>query len=261
MWSRTFGAAVKVTFNAKTNKGHIDWTDTGSATLRLKGDDGRLATAAPADIEPGVRKMPRGSGARSLRDAEVGSQPYVVTPEEHGAFGDGHRDDSKAIAAAIASCVGHEQCRVVLAKSYLSGPFRIASSGTTLEITGNFTALPRVDGCVDGSGCYPRSAAAQAEFDAFITAVGLRDVTLTGRGRGSISFGGARWWPCKQTGCWRPHLLEFTTVTNLAVADIVLRDPANHFAHVNNCSHVRVERVTMTLDVDVIQTLLSIFHW
>jgi polygalacturonase len=195
------------------------------------------------------------SGAQGTDDAgsDAGLAPaesplslpvHVVTPEQHGARGDGHADDSKPIHAAVASCAGHSRCKVVLAKSYLSGPFTLNSSGISLEITGRLAALPRVAGCTSGKGCYPRSGAAQASWPAFINAYDLHDISVTGDG--SIDFGGAPWWPCKKTGCWRPHLLNFTRVQSLAVRDIHLVDPANHFIRVTDCSGVRIERVTMT---------------
>ena len=176
------------------------------------------------------------------RPAAHAYEPYVVTPEQHGARGDGHADDTGPIRAAVASCTGHTKCRVVFAKNYISGPFTLNSSGTSLEITGRLAALPRVSGCTSGNGCYPRDGAAQATWPAFINSHGLHDITVSGGG--TIDFGGAPWWPCKHTGCWRPHLLNFTHVRRLLVEDIELVDPANHFIRVTDCSHVRIERVT-----------------
>ena len=179
---------------------------------------------------------------------QVPSPPVTtVTPEQFGARADGHQDDTSAVRAAVASCARHAaSCRVLFAaeKTYLCGPFIVASSGVTLDIRGKIVALPRVEGCETKAGCYPRSGAAQSEFPSFLTANGVSDLTLTGGG--SVDGRGEPWWPCKHSGCWRPHLLNFSSVTRLAVRDLALVDSPNHFVRVNNCTHVRVERVRMT---------------
>jgi len=82
----------------------------------------------------------------------------TVTPEEHGAAGDGVSDDTSAISSAISSCAGvvaaayGDGCRVVFANSYLSGPI-VVGSGVTLEVTGRLGMLPKAEYCQRVGGC------------------------------------------------------------------------------------------------------------
>ena len=65
--------------------------------------------------------------------------------------------------AALAACStpGAAPCRVLLAKSYASGPLRINSSDTELHITGTLSMLTR--------DRYPKTPADQRAYGDFIT--------------------------------------------------------------------------------------------
>ena len=170
----------------------------------------------------------------------------AVTPEQHGAAGDGVADDTDAVRAALAACQGAPPCTVVFAAKYLTGPLVVdASVPTTLEVTGSITALPRVEGCTSRAGgrkCYPRDAQAQAAHPAFVVVRGAGSFVLRGGGR--IDGRGEAWWPCKHTGCWRPELLIVEGVAGVRIEDVTLLDSPNHFVELVNCSGVRVQRLT-----------------
>ena len=148
-----------------------------------------------------------------------------VTPEQFGAVGDGDHDDTQALRRAMASCsaVPRGPCHVLLARHYSSGPLRLNTSGITLNITGVLSMLPRDK--------YPSSPADQAEYGSFIsTQPGIEDLTITGDGL--ITGLGREWWPCKYTGCWRPHLIVLSSVTGVKIGPLHMTDGPNHFIEV-----------------------------
>jgi polygalacturonase len=144
-----------------------------------------------------------------------------------------------AVRAALAACSkpGAAPCRVLLAKSYASGPLRINSSDTELHITGTLSMLTR--------DRYPKTPADQRAYGNFITnAPGVQRLQI--RGSGLIAGLGREWWPCKYTGCWRPHLMAFGGVAGLEIGPLRLTDPPNHFIECSDCSQVRVHDLQAT---------------
>ena len=130
---------------------------------------------------------------------------FETSPEQHGARGAPHDDsDTGPITAALASCAGHaDGCRVVFARSYLSGPLRVNASRVELSITGTLAMLPRAQ--------YP-----SAEQGPFLSnAPGVSALRISGGGL--VDGNGHAWWPCKYLGCWRPHLMAFDTVHGLSI--------------------------------------------
>ena len=80
-----------------------------------------------------------------------------------------------AVRAALAACStpGAAPCRVLLAKSYASGPLRINSSDTELHITGTRSMLTR--------DRYPKTPADQRAYGDFITnAPGVQRLQIRG---------------------------------------------------------------------------------
>ena len=136
---------------------------------------------------------------------------FETSPEQHGARGAPH-DDTGPITAALASCAGHaDGCRVVFARSYLSGPLRVNASRVELSITGTLAMLPRAQ--------YP-----SAEQGPFLSnAPGVSALRITGGGL--VDGNGHAWWPCKYLGCWRPHLMAFDTVHGLSIGPLRMQNP------------------------------------
>ena len=66
---------------------------------------------------------------------QPGSHARVTTPEDHNAKRDGVTDDSHAVWAALRWCQTQHPgaCRVDFARTYLTGPFKVLSSGVTLN--------------------------------------------------------------------------------------------------------------------------------
>lgn len=155
----------------------------------------------------------------------------VVTPEDHGAVGDGKTDDWAAITSAMAECALHSPCTVLFSKSYLSGPIKVSSSQLTLRISGTLAALPK------------------AQYDAIklqraliYSSTSVHQVRITGGGT-ITSHAPVAWWVCKITGCWRPHLIDLNNVVGLQIDNIQITDSPNHHIEVVNCTAVRVDAI------------------
>ena len=58
----------------------------------------------------------------------------------------------------------------------------------------------------------------------------IKDLTITGDGL--ITGLGRQWWPCKYTGCWRPHLIVLSSVTGAKIGPLHMTDGPNHFIEV-----------------------------
>ena len=165
---------------------------------------------------------------------------YITTPEQYGAVGDGKTNDWVAIQRALASCTNHHQssfsssfCRVDFTQTYLSGPIIINTSSTTLNVTGSLLMLPKKH--------YPMNLKQRLPF---ISNVGsIHDVHLTGSGTIGNHVLPLAWWTCKITGCWRPHLIVFSSVTGVRIDNLHFRNPPNHFIEINSCTHVRVNNI------------------
>ena len=80
-----------------------------------------------------------------LASAFSATAEFVTTPEQFGAVGDGKANDWVPLQRAISACAEHNPCRVLLAKSYLSGPLLLNSSGLTLDVAGALAMLPLVN--------------------------------------------------------------------------------------------------------------------
>ena len=155
----------------------------------------------------------------------IGCAALDVTPEQFGAVGDGVHDDTQALRRAFAACssVPDGPCHVLLARHYSSGPLRLNTSGVTMDVSGVLSMLPRDK--------YPQTPADQAAYGSFIsTQPGIKDLAITGDGL--ITGLGRQWWPCKYTGCWRPHLIVLSSVAGVKIGPLHMTDGPNHFIEV-----------------------------
>jgi len=194
----------------------------------------------------------------------------VITPETHGAVGDGKADDTEPVRRSVAACgavavrTPPQLCRVVFSKSYLSGPIVINSSRTTLEVKPGATLamLERARYCkvsrCPGPGAFI-STAPGPEGCRTVTPAGappggyqvcLSDVTITGGG--VISSSGnpwADWWLCArlELGCFRPGLVALSQIEGATInGSLTLRDSPNHNLRVEYNVHARISGLVIS---------------
>ena len=160
---------------------------------------------------------------------------YTTSPEKFGAVGDGKANDWSAVQAAVSSCSFQDDaCKVVFAKSYLSGPVRVNASGVTLEVTGSLYMLNKKDFDISH------------RFNFISNSVPLRNFRLTGSGIVGNASPEATllWWTCKLTGCFRPHLVTVSNSINVRIdGGITFENSPNHNIELNNNSLVRVDNI------------------
>ena len=160
---------------------------------------------------------------------------YVTTPEHFGAVGDGKTNDWHPIQQALASCTNttDHYCRIDFTQTYMSGPLQLATSNTTLNVTGNLLMLPK------DTYDYPHGLP-------FIGNAGtITNVRVTGGGTIGNHILPVKWWACKLTGCFRPHLITFRNVVGVRMDNLHLRNPPNHFVEMDSCTNVRVNNMNM----------------
>lgn len=186
---------------------------------------------------PGVLSMVLAACVHPLLH-DIGCAALDVTPEQFGAVGDGVHDDTQALRRAFAACssVPDGPCHVLLARHYSSGPLRLNTSGVTMDVSGVLSMLPRDK--------YPQTPADQAAYGSFIsTQPGIKDLTITGDGL--ITGLGRQWWPCKYTGCWRPHLIVLSSVTGVKIGPLHMTDGPNHFIEVRTRTNTQPKSAPM----------------
>ena len=153
-----------------------------------------------------------------------------------GAVGDGVRDDTAALQAAIACCPPGG--RVVIPEGrYLTGPLFLKSH-MTLEIKENavlclktdraaFPVLPGVTFTPEGE--YLLGSFEGNPLDSFASAlnlIGVEDVRLIGPGVVDGRAGEGDWWqdPKVRRGAWRGHLLFMKDSRNILTEGITFRN-------------------------------------
>jgi galacturan 1,4-alpha-galacturonidase len=66
------------------------------------------------------------------------------------------------------------------------------------------------------------------------------DLTITGGGTIAGSAVMEPWWICKETGCWRPHLITISSARGLTIDGIHMRSGPNHFIEVADSIGTRI---------------------
>jgi hypothetical protein len=194
---------------------------------------GRLACVA-ATFSAAV--MPAAEPDRPV----IPDRVFDVTAPPFNARGDGETDNAPAIQAAIDAARAAGGGAVVVPPSahpYLSGPVTLAAaihlrvgSGAVLS------ALPY--------GRYPLDG---ARYRDFIRADRADDIEISGGG--VIEGLGGPWWKAFEADehmPHRPHLVRINRGARIHVHDITLKDSPMFHLVPDKCTHVTIERTTIT---------------
>ncbi len=175
--------------------------------------------------------------ATAAASAAAAAAAAIVTPEAHGATGDGKADDSTPCQAAVDACAARPgPCVVLFARAYLSGPLVVNGSDVTLHVAGALYMLPKRSFDVSRGLPFLSNAGAGS----------LRNLRLTGGGvLGNPSPAATlAWWACKLTGCFRPHLVVFSDAVGVRIdGGLTFQNAPNHNIEVSNCTGVRVDGI------------------
>ena len=162
---------------------------------------------------------------------------HIVRPEDFGAVGDGKANDWVPIQKSVDSCVGYDDCRVLLTQSYLSGYILIKSDNVDFVITGTLAILPKTQ--------YAKLPSYKS-YD-FLSSGNLPIKNVQVTGNGTIqSTSPIDWWGCKylpNVDCWRPAFVSFTNVEGVRVNRLKFENSPNHNVKVYNCSNVRIDQI------------------
>ena len=178
---------------------------------------------------------------------------HTISPEDYGAAADGLTDDTVALRRACSALGAGDTLLFRSGRTYLSGPFSLANqSNITLRIDGtiqalNMTAWPERD-CAPNllAEELPSSAGLLRTCSPFVRFSEIDGLTIMGGERGVVDGAGALWWAehdkDPKARIFRPHLLEFNSVSRLLVDGVRTHNPPNHHLRVNDCSRVRIQR-------------------
>ena len=196
--------------------------------------------------------------AGAAAGADAGAAPSARTCDvmHHGAKGDGVTPDTQAIVAAIAACSAAGGGTVLLprGKRFLSLPFNLTSNmvlaveGTLLApAKPDLTRWPRLPHFpsyqLSRSGHWTRYAPLVGAYNA-------TNITITGRGTGTIDGRGPWWWGTvagnPKLDAERPRLVEPEWVRGLAVRDITLTQSPYWTLHPIYCEDVAITNIIIT---------------
>ncbi|KAF8690420.1 hypothetical protein HU200_040771 [Digitaria exilis] len=164
----------------------------------------------------------------------------------YGAHGDGHHDDTKAIARTWAAACSAPQPAAMLiprGKGYLikhvtlSGPCK---SSIMLMIEGTSMAPPKGPHWSNKTNRH------------WIMFSDVNELTITGGGTGTIDGNGKTWWqnsckinsrfPCKQA----PRALTFYSCKNLRLENVKIVNSQQIHISIEDCRHVKIARLSIT---------------
>ena len=176
----------------------------------------------------------------------TGEESFLLNVRSFGAAGDGAKNDTNAIQAAIMSCPINGTVYVPEG-TYFTGPLFLKShmtlwidKGATLLGDTDRTHYPVLPGMTrdlyDNDKEYNLSSWEGNPLDSFaslITAIDAEDISIIGEGIIDGNAGNSDWWKdakIKRTA-WRPKLLELVRCKKVRVQGITLRNSACWCVH------------------------------
>ena len=169
-------------------------------------------------------------------DFTTDTESVSFSVRRFGAVGDGKKDDTAALQAAIACCPPRGRV-VISAGKYVTGPLFLKSH-MTLEIKENaelllktdreaFPILPGVTFTRDGEYCLGSFEGNPLDsYASCLNLIGVEDVRLLGPGTVDGRAGEGDWWqdPKVRRGAWRGHLMYTKDSKNILTEGITFRN-------------------------------------
>jgi len=193
-----------------------------------------LLAAAPVGLASASTTTLRGSWL----EISIGSETFSVL--DHNAKGDGKTDDTKAVQATFAAAAKAKGGTVLFpaGRTYLTTAFQFASSNTAMHVPlGARVVFDNNQKLYDGK-------------HNLIEADGFSNIAITGGG--IIDGQGAKWWACRDSGCFRPKTFNVKHCDHLLLMDVTFKDSPNHVLEVGSdfteMSHVTVFNPPSTTD-------------
>ncbi len=174
--------------------------------------------------------------------------PSSIDVRDYGAAGDGVREDTGAIQAAVNAAAERGGAVVWLGPGcYLTGPIRLHShvhldldGGAILQAIDNPQTYPLITTRFEGIE--------QPARIAVISADNCTDLAITGTG--VIDGRGKRWWDAwiaagKKGLPPRPRLIEFRNCRQITLFGVTLRDSPSWTLHAIFCQNVLIDHLTI----------------
>lgn len=163
---------------------------------------------------------------------------YVINVKKFGAVGDGIHEDTAAIQAAIMACP--EDSKIVIPKGiYLCAPLFLKSN-ITIELCEGAILMGHPDRAK--YSVLPGYIMAENEVDelllgtwegnpldmfaSLITGIGVKNVTLTGKGILDGNGSGGDWWlyPKDKIGAYRPRIIFLNQCENITLQGVTVKN-------------------------------------
>ena len=220
-------------------------------------------TGLTPDTEYVVGVRAAGEEAADTQTFRTQAETFLLNVRRFGAAGDGAKDDTPAIQAAIAACP--EGGTVVLPKGeYRSGPLFLKShmtlwldEGAVLKGLADRASYPVLPGMTEGTGAgeYNLGTWEGNPLDCFaslVTGIDIEDTDLVGPGRIDGGADEGDWWeePKKRRVAWRPNTIFLCRCRHVRLQNLTVGNSPSWTIHPYYCEDLRVLDLTIVNPYD-----------
>ena len=199
-----------------------------------------LCAAAGAEAP---QSQPTSSPAAMSQPSSAPALPQIpdrsFDVKAYGAAGDGSKDDTPAIQAAIKAATDAGGGSVVLpAGTFLSGPIAMANDIDLHLSEGAVLKMLPFDS-------YPEPNNNKGKYESLINAHGLHDIVLSGSG--TIDGQGQLWWDKYRGGSLqvRPGMITMFRVTRLAIRGVRIQNAPNVHIDIGKAVDATIDGITI----------------
>ncbi len=200
------------------------------------------------------------SGIRTTQRVRTKEEAALLNVRDFGAAGDGKKDDTMSLQAAVSACP-ENGCVVLPAGTYYSKPIFLKSNMTLwlqegAELLGSSerSDYPVLPGIIRNQDDFEKEVNFGSwegnpldSFASLITGIFVHDVDIVGRG--SINGNGDQgdWWQNEKQKriAWRPRTVFFNRCQNIRLQNVTVHNSPSWTIHPYYCDHISFYSITV----------------